>query len=166
MQAVGAAVVSALVLCQCASGPAVQRVAELADGDQVEVVYRQGENFSQTLRWPADPKRKQPFGSNHFVRDVERDEMQGLLDSFATLGFFEHEFPPGASGRASLAVTLNGRHIHWPSVLGTPDQIDAFTQCLQVFQFVFNRAPGYQALTSEQIDQIRRQAPPGKAGGR
>ena len=155
----------ALALCQCASGPAIDRAVTLQPGDEVRVSYRDmARGVRLTLQNEAIETAEALYsrGTGDLAVKVAPDsELQRLLDALATNRFFQIARPDFSEGpRPMLSVEINGQVLTWerqdPSRAEARDLQD-FNLCFTYFSYVYNSTESFHAGVDVTGQEMKRQ---------
>lgn len=158
---------AAALLAGCASGPSLDRAVTITEDDPVEVVYEQYQSgLRQTLLTPAvvDPKELYSApGSDPLAKALPTVDMQVVLDTLATYGFFDHAMPMAQAGAvSSLQVRIGPRQQVWSKVptMGL-DELQQYHEAMAAFLNIYNATESFHAgrgdnSVLEEAERLRR----------
>jgi hypothetical protein len=138
-----------VALCQCASGPDLDRAVTLGATDRVVVVYAQPRReFQQTLLTNTVMDAAELYSSPNgdpLAKVLSQDGMQLLLDGLATVGFFDWARPGPLPDAASvIVVRINDDEKTWSKTSGMQiDEIRAYHDAMATFQNVYNQTASF-----------------------
>ena len=154
----------ALALCQCASGPEIERAVTLQLGDEVRVTYRDvARGVQLTLQNESIETAEALYSRGNAdpaVKVARDDELQRLLDALATNRFFQIARPFASdSRRPVLSVEINGQVLTWERQ--DPAGAEArvlrdFNLCFTYFSYVYNSTESFHAgigVTGQELER-------------
>lgn len=140
---------SILACGQCASSPSLRRVDTIRPGDRVVVTFRSG-STTLALRNAsslAPEKAYSTRGGDLNLKIAHDTAMQALLDSLATLGFYDRAQPAALPGaKATLTLEHGDKRLvlsRLPVALGSAEEALRFTDCMAVFRAVYDATTAY-----------------------
>lgn len=152
-------VLTAVALCQCASGPPAAAEYPLKTGDDVAIVY-QGGGAVLALQNESSPAASQAPVQGEVASKVATDElMKRLLGLLQQQGFFEASGPAEhPQAKASLTLVINSQRYvcsRLPLQMSSVDEVQRFQGYTEVFRAAYDNTEAYRAASLDARDFYR-----------
>ena len=149
-------VLTAVALCQCASGPPPGAEYPLQPGDAVAIVYDSG-GAVLALQNASSPDSKRAPARGQVAAKVTSDAyMKGLLGRWDELGYFDAaNTAVHPQAKASLTLVINSQRYacsQLPLAMSSVGEVERFNQFAIAFRTIYDNTQGYQSANLDARD--------------